>query len=284
MSVSKANKIIPEANKIIPEASYIRGRRIDDVWRQAMWFCVQSGYDYVIRGRTGSYIGQIRKQLDSVKLDITHPFERPLSPIMPPGVAGPTTDEKIEKYFLTKLLDACPAKNEEYTYGQYIVPQLPRVIRLLVEASGNTNQATLNVGNEDATTLPDPPCLRVISFKVVPDNQGHKHLYMSVFFRSWDLFGGLPENLGGLQLLKEYVLGELQCAGLEVEDGAIFAYSDGLHLYDLYFGLADMLNVDKIHVDANVLMEKEAFAPEADLINIAMFEEMQRRNAEKGKK
>ena len=86
--------------------------------------------------------------------------------------------------------------------------------------------------------MDDPPCLRVITFKVV-----RGLLQMSLFFRSWDLFAGLPENLGGLQLLKEYVLAQLD---FEVQDGPIVAYSDGLHIYEQYFGLVNALNVDKI--------------------------------------
>jgi thymidylate synthase len=66
---------------------------------------------------------------------------------------------------------------------------------------------------------------------------------MGLFFRSWDLFTGLPENLGGLQLLKEYVLAQLE---FQVQDGPIVAFSDGLHLYEMYFNLVNVLNVDKI--------------------------------------
>jgi thymidylate synthase len=52
---------------------------------------------------------------------------------------------------------------------------------------------------------------------------------LSVFFRSWDIFAGLPENLGGLQMLKEYVLASLDESG-HITDGHIIAYSDGAHI------------------------------------------------------
>ena len=56
----------------------------------------------------------------------------------------------------------------------------------------------------------------------------------------------MSENLGGLQLLKEMVLTFLD---FDVEDGDLIAMSDGLHLYEMYFPVVNMLNVDKIEVD-----------------------------------
>ena len=122
------------------------------------------------------------------------------------------------------------------TYGNYIAPQLPFVIEKLIQSKGNTNQATISVGDREAAKLADPPCLRVIDFKVV-----NGFLNMSILFRSWDLFCGMPENLGGLQLLKEYVLANIENE-FPVLDGKIIAYSSGLHLYEQYFDLVRMLN------------------------------------------
>jgi thymidylate synthase len=124
----------------------------------------------------------------------------------------------------------------------------------LNESNGNTNQASITVGDTEVCQLSDPPCLRNISFKVV-DGQ----LQMSVYFRSWDLYAGLPENLGGLQLLKEYVLSHLL---FPVIDGPLIAYSDGLHLYSQYFDCADTLNATKVTVDASALADKELYEME----------------------
>ena len=120
----------------------------------------------------------------------------------------------------------------------YIAPQLPRAVELLNKSQGNTNQAAITIGDTSSINQDDPPCLKVITFKVV-----NGLLQMGLFFRSWDLFTGLPENLGGLQLLKEYVLAQLD---FEVQDGPIVAFSDGLHIYEMYFQLVNILNVDKI--------------------------------------
>jgi thymidylate synthase len=233
--------------------NYIEAHTIGDAWRDVMTLCVKNGHDFVVKG--GSYEGQIRKQLPFVAIRILTPGQRPLSPILPQGTPPPTTDENIEEYFIKYLMSDELRENEQYTYGSFIVPQINRAIEMLLLSNGNTNQACISIGDRDSINLPDPPCLRTITFKVVKGR-----LNMSVFFRSWDLFTGLPENLGGLQLVKEYVLFHLDA--LNIQDGELIAYSDGLHLYDQYFGLVDALNVEKVQVDEKVLTDKATFADE----------------------
>jgi thymidylate synthase len=224
--------------------NFVRGKTIEDVWREAMWCCVRNGRDYTVKA--GSYVGQIRRQLPYVSILIEEPWTRPLAVRTPEGcgIPAPTDEEKINSYFLKYIIGSDKAANEDYTYGMYISAQLPRAIELLNSSDGNTNQTTITVGEPNSIHQGDPPCLRVISFKVVAGQ-----LQMTVYFRSWDLFSGLPENLGGLQLLKEYVLTHLV---FPVEDGPIMAFSDGLHVYEQYFPLVNALNVDKI-----VIPEKE---------------------------
>lgn len=220
--------------------NFVRGKTIEDAWRDAMWCCVRNGKDYEVK--VGSYVGQIRRQLPYVSILIEEPWTRPLAVRTPEGcgIPAPTDEEKINKYFLEYIIGSEKADNEDYTYGMYISRQVQRAVELLNQSDGNTNQATITVGEPDSIFQGDPPCLRCISFKVVEGK-----LQMTVYFRSWDLFSGLPENLGGLQLLKEYVLTHLTFA---VEDGPIVAFSDGLHVYEQYFSLVNALNVDKIPI------------------------------------
>ncbi|KKM97255.1 hypothetical protein LCGC14_1169990, partial [marine sediment metagenome] len=215
--------------------------------RDVMWLCIKRGVDFVVKG--GSYVGQIRKQLSHVTIVIEQPWLRPLSPVMSPGTPGPTNDEKIEEYFTRYIMSDEVAENEVYTYGTFIVKQIERIVQLLNDAKGNTNQACIAIGDTQTTFLADPPCLRLCSFKVV-----NGHLVLTVFFRSWDLYAGLPENLGGLQFLKEYVLAHLT---FPCKDGALIACSDGLHLYEQYFKIANTLNVDKIVVSNKALADKQ---------------------------
>lgn len=229
--------------------NYVEAYTINDAWREAMTLCVKNGYDFVVKG--GSYKEQIRKQLPYIMIRILEPGKRPLAPILPPGIPLPTTDENIEAYFARYLMGDDLRQNEQYTYGSYIVPQIDRAIQLLWDSRGNSNQACIAIGDRESINLPDPPCLRTITFKVV-----EKRLNMSVFFRSWDLFAGLPENLGGLQLVKEYVLAHFN---QNIQDGELIAYSDGLHLYEQYFDLVNQLNVDKVKVSEEVIEDKNHY-------------------------
>ncbi len=225
---------------MIFESNIIKERTIEDAWRSSMWCCVRNGYAY--RTRVGSYTGQLRKQLDYVVMIIEQPYTRPLAVSLPEnsGIPAPTSEEAIQQYFYEYLATDTKAAGEDYTYGQYIAGQTDRLIEILNTSEGMTNQACMNVGNEASINLADPPCLRVADFKVV-----NGLLQLNVYFRSWDLFAGFPQNIGGLQLLKEYILTHLN---FKVDDGPIVAYSSGAHIYEQYFSLVDCLNVDKIAV------------------------------------
>ncbi len=206
-----------------------------------MWCCIRNGYSYVVK--KGSYEGQIRWQLPEATIIIEEPWTRPLAVSMPEqhGCPPPTSEKRINDYFFDYIIGDKKEDTEDYTYGQYISQQWERAVFLLNASEGKTNQATIAIGDSGSIFLESPPCLRTISFKVLPGNP--PKLQMSVFFRSWDLFTGLPENLGGLQLFKEFVLMHLE---FEVEDGSLVAYSDGLHIYEQYFDLVNILNTDKI--------------------------------------
>ncbi|MFC1926619.1 thymidylate synthase, partial [Chloroflexota bacterium] len=120
------------------------------------------------------------------------------------------------------------ADTEQYTYGQDLESQIPEVIRMYLEDGHNTNQGFMAVGSRESIKLPDPPCLRGIDTRVMDGK-----LHFILYFRSWDLWAGFPSNLAGIQMLKEYVAGEIG-----VEDGELIALSKGLHLYDYTWDLA----------------------------------------------
>jgi len=66
------------------------------------------------------------------------------------------------------------------------------------------------------------PCLRGIDLKI-KDGQ----LVMGITFRSWDLYSGFPENMGGFILLNEFIAAQLD----NVEPGPLAFHSHGLHCY-----------------------------------------------------
>jgi len=120
---------------------------------------------------------------------------------------------------------------EEYVKG--FLSQMELLIWTYKNKGHRNNQMILQVGQPTDMLLKDPPCLRHIDTRI---QDGKLHFYP--YFRSWDLWGGLPANLGGIQLMKEYIANEIG-----VEDGEIIASSKGLHLYDYSFDLAKCLRM-----------------------------------------
>jgi thymidylate synthase len=211
---------------------------LNNAWRETLELTAKRGIDYKVE--QGSYKGQYRRQLLNLSLCIIAPGSSALTPFFPPGFPVICDEEKITDYFNNYLINAAIDPNEEYTYGQAIVPALPEVIRKLRESHGATNQATINILSQETIFMQDPPCLRVLDFKVFNDK-----LILTAFFRSWDVFAALPINLGGLQLLKSFVASE---AGFT--DGELIVYSSGAHIYEQYFEQVNKLNVFKIILKA----------------------------------
>ena len=207
------------------DISVIEARDLSEAWFLCLRKALEEGHDYRIE--RGSYAGQRRKELDFAVVKINYPGTRPLIPDVPPGVPCPTSEEYIENY-LPYLMTAHKAEGEQYTYGQYLETQIVEVIRMYREDGHNTNQAYMSVGDEHSIYLPDPPCLRGIDTRI---RDGRLHFV--VYFRSWDLWAGFPSNLAGIQLLKEYMAGEIG-----VEDGELLASSKGLNLYEYVWDLA----------------------------------------------
>jgi thymidylate synthase len=120
---------------------------------------------------------------------------------------------------------------KKHATGQVMnVDQINKVIEMYKTGGHGTNQATMEIGMPSDVLWGDPPCLRLIDTRI---RYGKLHFF--AYFRSWDLIGGFPSNLAGLQLLKEYMASEI-----EVEDGEMFAMSKGLHIYEQSFGYAKM--------------------------------------------
>lgn len=223
---------------MIFENNVVIASDLNDAWRNTLWCIVRNGYDYKIEG--GSYVGQIRKQLPYFMLQIERP-QRPFNFYTPAGIPEPTNEERINKYFEDYIITSTRTDNEDYNYSDYIILQYEKIIDILNKTNGNTNQAIITVGEPASIRLDDPPCLRSIHFTKI-----HDTLHMSIYFRSWDAYSGLPENLGGLQLFKEFILSNLK---FDIQDGGITAYSSGIHVYEMYFDIVDCLNVDKIKKD-----------------------------------
>ncbi len=141
-----------------------------------------------------------------------------------------TLERKVKhfkKKFLGAILNKYINKNLELPLE---VNQIEEVIRKYKEGGHGQNQCTMEIGMPSDILLEDPPCMRLIDTMII---DGKLNFYP--YFRSWDLWGGFPANLAGLQMLKEFM-----ASAIGVEDGEIIASSKGLHLYDHCWEVADI--------------------------------------------
>lgn len=209
---------------------------LGDLWFDVMSRICDKDNTKVYLTEKGSFENEMeRRQFNGLALCVINPETRPLAPFVEGlGIEPPTTNEYIEQYFAELIMNENRAKNEEYTYGEFIYPNLGFIIDLL-KKTPNTNHAVINIGESirygtitmDDCSLPaprtyeNPPCLRCLTWQYSDGK-----LDIGSFWRSWDLFAGMPTNLGGLQLLNEYVA--LECG---YESGKMYAYSTGAHVY-----------------------------------------------------
>ena len=225
----------------------VNAKTISDAWFQLIYNLFDHAYTQDIQ--QGSFENeQYRLQYPGIAVYIEYPGIE-MVPVMPPGlgIPSPTTMEYIEDYFVHYLMDPTLAENETYKYASrihYPMPkggtQLERVIQTL-KKTPLTNQAVVEIGTPEDHDVCfgndgklDPPCLRLLDFKAVPEGE-KLILTVSCYFRSWDLWAGFPTNLGGIQLLKKLVSIE---AGLA--DGPMYAYSAGAHIYGYHEEIARM--------------------------------------------
>jgi thymidylate synthase len=254
----------------------IEATDLGDAWFQTLFRILEEGTVFKID--RGSYAGQKRLEFDWVTIHVKRPGDRPLLPQIEAhhNIPNPVADDYLDDY-LPYLMTGEIGEGESYTYGSRMTKAsfIPRMekkwleeiyikellqlrdseesiavefarnkdvnilnqIELLIWTYKNkghrNNQMILQVAQPTDMLLQDPPCLRHIDTRI---QDGKLHFYP--YFRSWDLWGGLPANLGGIQLLKEYIAAEIG-----VEDGEIIASSKGLHIYDYSFDLAKCLRM-----------------------------------------
>lgn len=253
---------------------YVEARDLPDAWFQLVDLCYKEGRDYKVG--EGSYAGsQFRRELDYVTVHIRQPWQQPLLPDIPPGLGIPNPVPEGMDYvnrYLPYILTDAIEENEAYTYGQRLfgktylentssVPesltgftrvldpspsQVEEVIAKFKRGFAN-NQATMTIAQPSDIHLNDPPCLRQIDCRIYPAGVTGREtavaeftsdtssLHFMIYFRSWDLWGGFPPNLAALVHLQEYMANEIGVA-----QGEFICASKGLHLYDMYFKLAEI--------------------------------------------
>lgn len=222
---------------------HVKATTIPDAWHQLVLGAPDNARLFTVE--KGSYEGEQRLEFDSIVVQITHPEVRPLEPDLPPHLAGcpnPVEPGYIEEY-LPYLMTSHKEPDEDYTYGQRLMAaeiltegfaedgdsttyvgeldQVQHIIDVYKKHGHRNNQLVLNIGHPKDRLLVDPACLQIIDTRI-QDERLHFHVY----FRSWDLWGGFPANLGAIQYLKELMAEEI-----EVKPGETIAYSKGAHYY-----------------------------------------------------
>jgi len=203
---------------------YIRARNIPNAWFEVCKTIYKDGIEYEVgRGSEETLTKKI-----SVSLEITNPEERPLV-----DDKAPVSD--LNKYAVENLFMK-DNESYEYTYGSRFrqeYDQMERVIEKFKEEP-NDRQNTMITRKCDDLEIENPPCLTVLDLEIV-----NEKLISYSYWRSWDAYTGLPANLGGLQLLIEYMAKEIG-----VESGKMFAFSKNLHLYERQFKFVEDMIAD----------------------------------------
>ena len=246
----------------------IEATTLSDAWYQCLYKAVEEGRQFKID--KGSYKGQVRLEFDYITVQIKNPWVEPLLP-KTPEILGSIPDPVEEGYlndYLPYLMTAEKKPGETYTYGSrlchvftpeydevrhlsyfhesrqalsqryedMIFSQIDEIIYNYKTHGHRSNQEVLQIAQPSDLKLDDPPCLRGIDTRI---QDGTLHFFP--YFRSWDLWGGFPANLAAIEMLKQYMAGEIG-----VNNGQIIAASKGLHLYDYVFELAEALRGKKI--------------------------------------
>jgi len=234
---------------------HIEARDLPDAWFQCLYKILEPGMARKRKITQGSYEGEYRLEFDYITGHVLYPGTRPLIPDIPPqyGIPAPCDMDYVEEYFARYLMSSIKEPGEEYTYGERItaaptqvishinreqtffnseippvINQIEEVIKRYKEYGFGTNQLILQIAQPADIMLKDPPCLRHIDTRI---EEGKLHF--TIYFRSWDLWGGFPANLAAIQLLKEYMASEIG-----VDDGEIIFASKGLHLYGYTWEIA----------------------------------------------
>jgi len=237
----------------------IIARDLPDLWFQAVNDILENGRRFVID--KGSYEGQTRLEYDYFIGHVLDPsFGSGTPEILPQinaslGIPNPVEfkyvygGEGYERSYIEYIMTDTKQSSEQYTYGERLrrglrnlaltkfyqswepnLDQIQEVINTYKHHGHRNNQMVLQIAQPSDILLSDPPCLRHIDTRI---QDGCLHFF--IYFRSWDLWGGLPANLAGIEALHKYMAGEIG-----VDQGEFIVESKGLHLYGYAEKLAEL--------------------------------------------
>ena len=237
---------------------FITARDIPDVWYQLIRAAVEQGREYsVTKGSTPT------KRWNSISCPLTSPIPEPglWSRTYRPASAFPIRLTRLRRrnlpYFMTDI-----AEPGEHYHGEDLAWQIDWVIDYYKQNGPGTKHCYMTVGRPESLRYYDESvdyeerivvrkrdtgnelirrdlgnafnrkepgttqCLRGVDTAIK-----YGKLHLSIHFRSWNLWNGLPANLACLQMVKEYMAEQIG-----VEDGEMF-------ITCLKLGLADRASI-----------------------------------------
>jgi len=251
---------------------HVKATDLDDAWYQCVKTVVEKGRTYHIDA--GSF-EKTRRVGMPIIAEIHNPGKRPLAPLMPEGSSfQPPTDERFINDYFNYLCSDRKTSSEHYTYGEDLWWQIEWVVEYYKKVGHGTNHCYMTVGRPESMLFYDRNVNLVETISVYDlvkeelwwarniDNDWNKNkdiktssqclrgidtwidngkLHFWIYFRSWDLWGGFPVNLGGIQLLKEHM-----AERIGVADGPMIVSCKDLHIYDSTWPFAlQRLGLDK---------------------------------------
>lgn len=206
-------------------------------------------------------VGYGSEETDTKKLDVTihisHPEEKPYANDNNPSTNDAAIRKYALEYLITNFLGGHP-----YTYGSRlrdIVDQIEELIKAAIKNPSNRQLTMVIRIPEDAIPtrtieetvdfLPvkkiikhEPPCLTMIDIEILNGKAN-----MTCYFRSWDAYGALNENIGGLYLLLKYIVDEInERGGKNYQTGEMIFHSKNCHIYQrCYEFVKQLLKIDE---------------------------------------
>ena len=216
----------------------LRARNLEEAWLRGMKEIMDKGREY--RKDDSTRAGMLRKALDFLSIEITHPEDRPLVPLSKPGCISTCSEADAERYLLEKLYTTeDKAENEAYTYAQYLTRQIEWATCRYADKGFYTQKAVMTVGSPyDLIGDSSIPCLRMIDTRII-NVDGLDRLHYYIYFRAWNWFGAFPLEMAGFQMLKEMHCCMIEAvSGKPVAPGPTVCMSKDAHVNDIEWDAA----------------------------------------------
>jgi thymidylate synthase len=184
-------------------------------------------------------VGHGSECTETKKLDVTIHIKRPeYLPLV--ADKAPTDMKHVQEYGLTYLWTDFLGEHP-YTYGwrlQHPINQIQSLINAILLDERN-RQLTMTIRIPEDVINPEPPCLTMIDIEVL-----NSKVNLTSYFRSWDAYAGLPENIAGLWIFLDAFVKEINehlSATSQLQTGEMILHSKNCHIYKRQYNLVKEL-------------------------------------------